>query len=229
MHKYGFGNDASALRITDEGLTLVVADGVGGSWLAGKFSRVLVENIASSNAKSSKDKIIDGYIKSREGWSNFNNHPASTVCVANICKGYVDLAWIGDAGARVFRKGKLEYETKDGLHGFNKPFQITIQELVEIDPSEIYCKIVHLEEEDTIFIASDGLFDNLCNDKLGNISVSYSSVQEMVSNTVTEAVNASQDKDKITPFNIKQSNASGGQYIGGKEDDITAMIAIYKG
>lgn len=149
---------------------------------------------------------------------------------------------LGDSGFLIVRGGKIFYRSIDLLHGFNWPFQVGVPSHNSDEPSSGKLEQIQLQPGDLILIGSDGLFDNLFDNKILNIintemkilnntvEKKYTEVARNIAKVLT--VEAKQigetDRNVITPFSseLTQLKSSSFIYEGGKNDDTTVVVAI---
>lgn len=113
-------------------------------------------------------------------------------------------------------------KSKDMLHSFNFPYQVGSH---GDDPYSAEVKTLNVSLNDTIVLASDGLWDNLETDEIVDIVreelVDLSRAAEKVA---ARAQEVGMRSDAETPF-AKKARKSGKKWRGGKLDDITVIVA----
>ncbi|CAF4061315.1 unnamed protein product [Adineta steineri] len=96
-------------------------------------------------------------------------HRSSTACIVALHneQRILHTANLGDSGFVVIRNNKIVHRSQEQQHYFNSPFQLAIHPTIE-DPRLIAdspdiasVTSCHVEENDIIVIATDGLWDNL--------------------------------------------------------------------
>ena len=134
----------------------------------------------------------------------------------------------------------IEFKSIDQSHAFNTPFQVGTRG----DNPEVAISNSHeINDQDVLIVASDGykfkfniynsLWDNLENDQIISIVNKNStggqinSIEYLAEKLTFEAEKYSLDKTYLSPFakkkNINQNTSS--KNIGGKQDDITVVVA----
>lgn len=163
---------------------------------------------------------------------------------------------MGDAGFMIIRDGEIAYRSVDMLKGFNFPYQLgKNKHLNQLNFMLINCigivdtsdhpidginKIFKLKVEDIIIIGSDGLFDNLFDDKILSIvnnkvlfldrinRTGYTQVtRDIVKNLTVEAKKMGEKIEGVwTPFSYAVAMEYQAWFPAGKNDDTTLIVAI---
>jgi protein phosphatase PTC7 len=172
-------------------LTMGVADGVSG-WAADGVDPALYARELSLHgevaAKNSGIFEDDPYNILDYAHSNSVALGSSTCTIANITSrrsngkngygngsggGIALLKWtnVGDSGVKVFRNGRLVAESPVQEHYFNCPRQLANPKLVKEGdtPAVAQDDQVDLRKGDTIVLATDGVFDNMYDNELGEL------------------------------------------------------------
>jgi len=229
---------------------LGVADGVGG-WRAygvdpGLFSLNLM--------KSCERLVKSGYFVSDQpaqllasGFREMQESKravigSSTACVAifNHADGKLYSANIGDSGFLVFRGGRVVHRSHEQQHYFNTPFQLSLPpsdmatEVLSDAPESADRYEFSVEDGDVILLATDGVFDNIPDSVLqeeirslqsGSSAPDAAKIQACANSIALIARKLSQDENFLSPF-AKNARANGfGNVAGGKEDDVTVVLA----
>eukprot|EP00892_Ulva_mutabilis_P003903 jgi/Ulvmu1/1885/UM012_0042.1 len=210
-----------------------VADGVGG-WAElgidpGEYARTVMREAKAA---------VDAYLKAEEGavldptailtvaHSKTERVIGSSTAVVLCVEGEKLLAAnIGDSGFLVVRDGQLEFASPPQQHRFNFPFQIGTHG-DPVTAAQAYC--VDIQPGDVIIAGTDGLLDNVFNDRSAKL------VWDAKSRGATPGVAAQQlavlasgrafDPLYQSPF-AKAAMQSGFFYRGGKVDDITVVVS----
>ena len=139
---------------------------------------------------------------------------------------------MGDCKLIVIRDGIVAARTKDIMHYFDCPYQLCLN---SPDKPRDGTKLqFELMKGDIVIAASDGVFDNLNENRIRKIvneklwsSSSSSNISNIVKLIVNEAKKNSLDKTIETPYSIaaKKHYKEYKEGIGGKPDDISCIIA----
>jgi protein phosphatase PTC7 len=216
---------------------LVVADGVGGWNEAGvdpsRYSKQLVKNVEeyfkSDPRKYSKDPkeltIIAG--------KSSNEIGSSTLVVVTIDQDTQEVVTsnVGDSGFAIFRKNEEDlYEliemSQQQQHEFNFPFQLGTN---GDDPAKAERSRFKIKKNDILVVASDGLWDNMFDEDIVKLINSVKTaagmpLEKLVDRIINQTFNNSRNNNYMSPF-AKGAKDNGMQYIGGKPDDITIIVA----
>eukprot|EP00899_Mesostigma_viride_P016099 jgi/Mesvir1/24490/Mv21845-RA.1 len=168
-----------------------------------------------------------------------------TMCVAVIDqdKGQVRSANLGDSGfAIVTRTGKVVYHSPQHEHSFGCPYQFGHHSGSNI-PADAHVVSLPIGEDDIVVMGSDGLFDNVSDDEIGQQVLALQKAHgadgkpphgaaartlasELARRLTSAAMETSLDKEAITPYAISASEAMQMAFRGGKTDDITTVVAV---
>ncbi|MCD7454337.1 hypothetical protein HAX54_024349 [Datura stramonium] len=166
-----------------------------------------------------------------DAYFNTKCQGSSTVCILTITCDKVHVVNVGDSGFVVIRDGLIVYKLEIQQKGFNSPFQLGNEEK-SYYPSVAQEIKVPVKRGYVIVMESDGLFDNVhdyeleklvCHElvdlrKLGTFS------QMLEQKIVEYAMQNSESKTICTPF-AGECSKVGKRRVGGKHDDITAIVA----
>ena len=219
---------------------LAVADGVGG-WAdegvdPGLFSKKLCRDIGriyqQDKKQSLKDILIESVkINEETGTSTAvllkidPERPDSHLLTTNL----------GDSGYMIFRpdeEGNLEqiFKSKEQQHSFNFPYQCGTGSPL---PTAAEDQEHEIQTDDIIVVGSDGLFDNLYDKHILKClkprleTKGSKRMEDVLKASKCLAVNAERLGHKgsyISPFSL-HAREHGRNYIGGKLDDITVIVA----
>uniref|UniRef100_A0A7S0QYV8 Protein phosphatase n=1 Tax=Pyramimonas obovata TaxID=1411642 RepID=A0A7S0QYV8_9CHLO len=165
--------------------------------------------------------------------------------------GVLEVANLGDAGLRVFRKGQLVMKTTDQQYEFDMPYQMACREFVDMDyntPMDANNERFNVEEGDWIIAGSDGLFDNMFDKEIATLQQEaankgseagdeYFTAQVVARALAERARRYSKDPLRMVPYAVAlEAEGTGGggpmssvlnhaRAVGGKPDDITVVAA----
>lgn len=167
---------------------------------------------------------------------------SSTACVMMLshedCKIYT--ANIGDSGFLVVRQGRVVHRSHEQTHYFNTPFQLSLP------PSEMASDVLsdlpesadryefNVQDGDIIVMATDGMFDNVPDAiLLAELSAIQGSrdplkIQACANSIALIARKLSQDANFLSPFARNARSNGFHDVVGGKEDDITVVLAAVR-
>lgn len=167
---------------------------------------------------------------------------SSTACLAILshADGKLYTANIGDSGFLVVRDGEVVHRSQEQQHYFNTPFQLSLP------PSEMAADVLSdapesadryefsVEDGDVILLATDGIFDNIPDSLLvaeigalqsSTAALDPAQIQACANSIALIARKLSQDGTFLSPFS-QNARASGFANVsGGKEDDVTVVLA----
>mmetsp|Transcript_4599 Transcript_4599/g.5516 ORF Transcript_4599/g.5516 Transcript_4599/m.5516 type:complete len:580 (-) Transcript_4599:447-2186(-) len=150
---------------------------------------------------------------------------ATTGIVASVGKDNVLRALnVGDSGLLVIRDSKILSRSKDIVHYFDCPYQLAFDSPDR--PRDGTKLTVNLQAQDLILMATDGIFDNLSDDLVLEISDEASSTDTLVQRIVDESRRISLDDEAPTPYAKQAKNAKYEGFedgLGGKVDDISCI------
>eukprot|EP00467_Chlorarachnion_reptans_P005163 CAMPEP_0114498706 /NCGR_PEP_ID=MMETSP0109-20121206/7016_1 /TAXON_ID=29199 /ORGANISM="Chlorarachnion reptans, Strain CCCM449" /LENGTH=504 /DNA_ID=CAMNT_0001676203 /DNA_START=255 /DNA_END=1769 /DNA_ORIENTATION=- len=225
-----------------------VADGVGG-WKEmgvdpGEYSKSLMEVAANEMIGAQQPVRPEEALKQAQTAEETQVPGTCTATVLDIDQKRMLLraANLGDSGYIVFRNGKEVCRSQAQLHQFNMPYQLGS---LEIEPdsntaedADLYTTPVR--EGDVVVLATDGLFDNVSNMRIGKLVQSgiernFDPVQ-IAELLVDEAYRNSFASTANTPWALAMTKevvprwkrVLGTGIRGGKRDDITVMVGIVR-
>ncbi len=150
-----------------------------------------------------------------------------TACVVGVDRvmGVRTTANLGDSGFVILRKNKVLQKSEPQQEGFNCPLQLgtNSHHPYANKPEQADRLALEVKDGDCIIIASDGLFDNVFITDLPDLVAPHTadSASAIASFLQEHAVQLSRDRRRCSPF----ETASRGYFMGGKEDDITVVVA----
>jgi protein phosphatase PTC7 len=156
---------------------------------------------------------------------------SSTACIINISGNQFLSANLGDSGFRIIRRSQVVYESTSQQHRFNMPYQIGPQS--DDKPEDADIRQFTLETGDYIILGTDGLFDNLYDKDIiqviENLPESVS-METVATEIAIKAYEISKLPEVKIPFNDMALKFNGMSiWDNGKQDDITVIVARYKG
>jgi protein phosphatase PTC7 len=154
---------------------------------------------------------------------------ASTATIASIGEDNVlRVVCLGDSPLLVIRNGSIYSRTKDTLHYFDCPYQLS--ENSPDRPRDASVKEIKLVPGDVIVSGSDGIFDNL-EDKaiidIVNSQAGNKRISRIVEKIVSESRRVSLDPEAPTPYAVQAKRNRYDSYksgLGGKLDDISCIV-----
>jgi len=131
----------------------------------------------------------------------------------------ITAANLGDSGFAIIRKGDIIYKSRDLQHTFNTPFQLSIvpkplSANIGDHPSAARLSWHQCEPEDTIILATDGLWDNMSLESIVDVIETSLSIEDAGRSLVDMAKQISLDNMKVTPFGLA-ARAVGRLHYGG--------------
>lgn len=222
---------------------VMVADGVGG-WAGkgidpGKFSRELRDHIKEEYEKRKcygldeveiKSSLVDAVKKTKSTGSS-----TIVMLLLNQETKKLHSTYVGDSLYMILRYDesekifKLLHKSNEQQHKFNQPFQVGTN---GDSPNLAIIQSHDIQDKDIVLVASDGLWDNLfdeviietINDRVQGKNGLLTDCEEAANYLAALAEKYSLDVQYESPFS-KRAKARGFEYYGGKEDDITLIVA----
>ncbi|GMH43595.1 hypothetical protein BSKO_11517 [Bryopsis sp. KO-2023] len=223
-----------AFFISNNGLAVGVADGVGGSAVngvdPGQYARSIMYH-AKLVAELDRQGVPESpQYMMKEAHRQTILPGSSTACIMSINNATRSLlaANIGDSGFIVMQDSQVVFQTKPQQHGFNFPFQLGLNTFVANRPEQAQALCVSVQPGDIIVAATDGLWDNLFIDECADI-VNEERLIGMSPKGISESLAANAqlralDEGGTSPF-VESANAHGFEHhSGGKLDDITVVV-----
>jgi protein phosphatase PTC7 len=227
-----------------------VADGVGGYSLRGIDSSMLAWELMKLSKKYLErdhettciEALTLAYNEILE--SKTVTCGGSTACILSINYAAEDkqvlkltAANLGDSSFLVVRNGKVLYHSYEQTHFFNCPYQLTVPKIdsnpLQDDPTKaiILDQPIDLIKGDVVILCTDGLTDNVFDSSIAKIvSNAQGGTEEDISAHIAKeilllAFKNSRSRNVVTPF-MKYASENGHKYRGGKQDDITIIVAL---
>uniref|UniRef100_A0A6N2LS28 Protein phosphatase n=1 Tax=Salix viminalis TaxID=40686 RepID=A0A6N2LS28_SALVM len=209
-----------------------VADGVGG-WArkgidSGIFARELMSNYLASLRSLNPCRAVDLKETLLKAHSKTGATGSSTACVVSLEGDRLCYANVGDSGFMVFRGKRLVYRSPTQQNYFNRPFSLGNWVGEGKRPVSVFLGEFDVEQGDVVVAGSDGVFDNLFGSEIEEIlqeSDGESWPQDLAWSIATVASMNSVSQEYDSPFAIA-AESEGIEHVGGKIDDITAIVAV---
>lgn len=172
---------------------------------------------------------------------------ASTACLLslNASSGLLRSASLGDSGFAVIRNSRLIYSQRAQTYFFNCPLQLAkvprgkgssrFSRSISDSPNKAITHEMMLRDGDIVIAYTDGLSDNVFPSEVISIcslvaragGTEDEQVQNMADRIVLYARNCMYNKTRPSPF--QRAAAREGMYFqGGKEDDVTVIVALVR-
>lgn len=216
----------------------------------------LLEEIKQLIANNAKLGLSEAAEQAFERMSALQIHKlgSTTFCTAlfdhEVAR--LDISNVGDSGAMIIRRGRIIFKSKIGVEGFNAPHQVGFDHGGRPYGSIRQYETRHsadIQPGDVIVLVTDGVLDNLfeqeivdmtlamlgpivdgsANEKVIHPSRSQAALQERIQSAATTLAWHSWARSKEahwrSPF-AESALRHGYFFTGGKQDDITVVIAV---
>lgn len=232
-----FGEDAHFFGPRGMG----VFDGVGGWARHGVDPRVYAQMLMEG-CKAELDTNGQNAGKAlKASWERNDRLGASTACVAVLDGNNLDITWVGDSQILVVRDGYPLMITPEQTHSFNFPFQLGFGSTDTPDDAKLHR--IPVQPGDIIVAASDGLWDNIhvpevisiVNSETNSLTKGFEfedrggdfrePAYESAVQLAHRAFDLSLDPTWESPFCVESRRTQGTDFMGGKPDDITVVVA----
>ncbi|KAG2652540.1 hypothetical protein PVAP13_1NG360600 [Panicum virgatum] len=204
-----------------------VADGVGGyrdyGVDAGAFARELMASALAKvelAARAGKIRRLRpaGVLERAYETTVIKGTPgASTAVVLSLDRSTLRWAYIGDSAFAVLRRGRIVHRSAVQQHRFNCPL------------TDAEVGAMPVKDGDVVVAGTDGLFDNVHDDQLARAVQMATELGFSPKNTADIiagiAYSVSKSERACSPFSLGYRKAYGEGTYGGKEDDITVIVA----
>ena len=208
-----------------------VADGVGG-WAqqgvdAGLYSRQLMkwsqQRLEHAEVPCLHDALAFSYRMTKVMGS-------STACLILLHEGILETLNVGDSGFLLARPGeeggteryKVVFKTTEQQHTFNMPYQLGTYS--RDTPGDGDFKALEVRKGDIILMATDGVWDNVFEERILNIFELAAGNLDSAAKEVAEISIRIGMSYEPTPFSTR-AQAVGLNHAGGKLDDVTVVLA----
>ena len=155
---------------------------------------------------------------------------ASTAIVGSITEdGYLRALNLGDSACVVIRDNQVLTKTREISHYFDCPYQLSVD---SPDRPRDGTKLnIELNKGDLILMASDGIFDNLTDDQLVEITQMEPQISKLAKRVSEFSRKVSLDQTAATPY-ARQAKKFGdpdfADGLGGKVDDVSCVVVSYQ-
>ncbi|CAI5443975.1 unnamed protein product [Caenorhabditis angaria] len=241
LDKGGYGDDAWFISRFKNTFVVGVADGVGGWRRYGidpsAFSRRLMKEcekrveVGDFDPKRPESLLDFAFTATAEAPRPVGS---STACVLVVHQERLYSANLGDSGFMVVRNGKVISKSREQVHYFNAPFQLTsppdgYQNFIGDKPEMADRDELDVKKGDIIILATDGVWDNLSEtqvlEQLKSLDAKKRNVQEVCNSLALTARRLAFDSNHNSPFAMK-AKEHGFSAPGGKPDDITLVLLL---
>jgi protein phosphatase PTC7 len=243
-----FCGGEDAYFINEDAGVLGVADGVGG-WItkgidAGIYSRQLMNNALEEVQSGIGDPALvleRAHVRTTAAGS-------STALVLKFeggdgeKQGIVTAANLGDSGFLHLRGKQVLYQSVPQQHYFNFPFQLSApggMHNASSHPDQADYVVLHgIKKGDVLVLGTDGLFDNAFAEEIASIVSSASGMSgvkdrafaQRAANDIARWTQTwAADDYRMSPFAVEAFQMEGHRFRGGKQDDITVIVAVVAG
>lgn len=241
----------SVSNVNNSADVIGVADGVGG-WRQygvdpGQFSSSLMKScdrlvkagVFTSNAPAKL--LANGFKEMQEYKQQIIGSSTACVMMLSHRDQMLYTANIGDSGFLVVRDGKIVHRSQEQQHYFNTPFQLSLppsdmaSDVLSDNPESADRYEFNVEDGDVIMLATDGIFDNVPESILmeeispicGCSDLDHQKLQQCANSIALIARKLSQNETFLSPF-ARNAQANGFNMVGGKQDDVTVVLAKVK-
>ncbi len=226
------GEDACYVSLPKNVLVMAVADGVGGWNHFGvdpsHYANAFIQGVESQ----ASDTFIHPQVilkKAYEFVSEKRIKGGCTACVVTLNGDYLFTATLGDSAYMIIRPyprlAKIIHKSKEQRTSFNKTLQFAYPVEASDKPEDAIVEVTHVQKNDIIIVATDGLFDNLFSgDIIEILKDCTDTTQEMARKIIESAREIAGSKISMSPFAIA-AEKMGHTYDGGKLDDISLIVA----
>jgi len=214
--------------MSDDGTTMGVFDGVGGWAREGVDPREYSYALATGCKHAVDVQFLnDPFEILQYAYDKAKDVTGScTAVIAQIQGRQLNAIIFGDSGLRIVRDGNIVLATQEQQHSFNTPFQLGTASSDK--PSYAQHVNFTLQDGDIVVLGTDGLYDNLFGDKIASIVKENHTekAQDIARIVAQQALVVSKNYRAFTPF-ADNATKMGHYHEGGKQDDITVMVAKY--
>ena len=253
-YKEQCGEDAFFTFENEEYSIMGVADGVGG-WSEVGVDPSLISNQLMLNCREicekEPSKLSNPNSILQSAYDLINNlgqvqAGSTTACIVSYERktNILRTSNLGDSGCAIFREGACVFQTQERQHYFNCPFQLGVvppemkSTAYHDKPEHAVNEEIKLEKGDVVVLATDGVWDNLFPEDIGEIIVDMeehclaTATQgstshplescELAKAITLQARKVGLDRTARTPFYV----GSQFRFLGGKFDDVTTVCFI---
>ncbi|CAJ0569563.1 unnamed protein product, partial [Mesorhabditis spiculigera] len=234
-----YGEDACFSIMANGTYVVGVADGVGGWSLRGVdpslYSTRLMRECKKIAHSGDFDPTKPVTILEKAYKTMDNERPrvdgSSTACLLTLHEDRLYSANLGDSGFIVVRGGELFYQSKEQLHYFNAPYQLSSAPdgggFLKDLPTRADEYDTELMPGDIILLATDGLWDNVPLATIIKELEVLKSAEKLDSacNAIALTARKLATDTRPSPFALK-ALVHGLSFEGGKPDDITVICLL---
>ena len=203
------------LFVNDDLHVLAVADGVGSWAFMGVDPGIYARKLMRLTEQAILTGEMDPVNALRQAYDGNKERGTSTACVAMLNENQLHSVNLGDSGYIIIRDGQVFYSRKVTIHSFNFPLQLGEG---SSDVPEDGAREKHeLLSGDIIVMGTDGLWDNLFEDHVAELTAVEPDVEKLAGLIAEKACFAGGDAESKTPWS--------GSALGGKPDDITVIAS----
>ncbi len=217
-----YGHNEDSVRCEPSKGLFLVADGMGGHASGEVASRIVADTVARHGANGPlADAVLAGHraVVDAASANVSRSGMGSTVVVARISGGRLEIAWVGDSRGYLFRDHRLERITKDHslvnlllernelseAEAYRHPQKNVItQTLGHGEPVPSHSSLA-LRCGDRVLLCSDGLNDELTDGEIGEL-LAIGSLEQAVDSLVEKAL-ARGGRDNISAVLIEAERA----------------------
>lgn len=216
-----------------------VFDGVGAWYRKGvdprkypdDLSSRMLEVVASSYESAGDEAEVSALDIVETAWNSTTEKDGSCTCCAYFLQKdgvTLDVLNLGDSGVVVLRNGKAVLESTMQETVFNMPYQLGPHSRQKPRDAELLRLV--LEPDDTVVLATDGLFANMdakeIADFVGQRSVdSIRECEKLARDLAHKAYHYARDTKRESPYARRACDVGFDEVYGGKMDDITVVIS----
>jgi len=123
----------------------------------------------------------------------------------------------------VIRGSDIIFRSTEQQHAFNSPFQLGTGSSDLPEHSQVI--EIAVQPGDLVVVGSDGLFDNLFDDEIVDMTMRAHEPVTISQMIARKAYAVASDKEALSPFSHIARQCGWPLAIGGKLDDITVVVA----
>jgi protein phosphatase len=251
MSKYAALTHAGNVRSHNEDIVAcdperglwLVADGMGGHAAGEVASEIakttILERFSQSGSLFDAIQTAHRAIVNSAQQNSERSGMGSTVIALLVDEHTAEIAWVGDSRAYLWRKGQLSQVSKDHSYleelidsgqldreaAHNHPKRNVITQVLGFGNPEPSAASVVLREGDWILLCSDGLSDELTDDRIAAVLSASGTVQEAAS-SLLEKVQRQRGKDNVSIIVVEPIEALPQERLRSRSLWIGAALAL---